>query len=194
MTKNKTFLPDLSDAKVTVGTATTYSFRFKHGWAIFSVNDATGEFHVQSDWGNYQYRWHTGHLGEPTLTIFLAGMKDAYYVADKLHYGRPQDREEFDEDETKRDLRRRVGERYAAGGMSVEEARELLSMVDDLDWSSGDAFVQSFYDGPEELRKLTDEPYEWARHRLTASYTILTEALLPFFFDYLRREVLKVAA
>ena len=194
MTTHSNILPDLSDAKVTIGSATAYSFRFKHGWAIFTIHDGTGEFHVQSDWGNYQYRWNINHLGDPTLTIFLAHMEDADYVANKLHYDCAQEREEFDEEATKRDLRHRVGEKYAESGMSVEEARELLSMLDDLDWNDGDTFVQSFYDGPEELRKLTEEPYEWARHRPTARYTILTKALLPFFFDYLRREVVKVAA
>jgi hypothetical protein len=183
-------LPDLSNPTVTLGTATVYSFRFAWGWAIFTINDATGEFHIQSDWGNYAYRWSADpkHLGSPTLTAFLA-RGDANYVADKLHYGRPGDREEFDEETTKRGLRRRVGEVYGARKVDKEKAQELLADLDDLDWDNDETFVRSFYDGSPDLRLLTEEPYEWACHRPTARYVILVDALLPFFFDYLRREV-----
>lgn len=193
----QTTMPDLSSPRVTVGSAVAYSFCFNWGWAIFTVNDATGEFNVQSDWGNYQHRWSADpkHLGSPTLTTFLAEMTDGYYVADKLHYGRPHDREEFDEEATKRGLRKRIGEWYAARcrKVSKEECREMLDALDDLDWNSADDFLRTFYDSAE-LRLLEIEPYEWVSSRPTARYEILCNALLPFFFDYLRREVVKAAA
>ena len=178
-------LPDLSNPIVTKSVAATYSFKFNWGWAIFTVNDQTGEFSIQSDWGNYSYRWNINHLGEPNLTTFLAHMTEGSYVADKLHYGRPQDREEFDEDATKRGLKLRVGEFYGETRIDLEQAKELLDIITDLDWYNTDSFLNTFDNNYDELKILTIEPYEWIRHRYTCSYTILVEALLPFFFKYL---------
>jgi len=72
MTKARAInLPNVAEA--TISTATAYSFRFANGgWAIFTVNDSTGELSIQSDWGEWAHRWHIGHLGSPTLTKFIA--------------------------------------------------------------------------------------------------------------------------
>lgn len=186
--KDGILLPDLENAQIVVCDAKAYSFRFPGGgWAIYTVNDGTGEFIVQSDWGNWSYRWNTDPkcLGAATLTAFLRKMSDPWYVADKFHYGRPRDREEFDDHATKRGLRKRVGELYGCRKLDLERTKELLDLLDDLDWNSADSFVQSFYDH-EDLGVLTAEPYEWIEQRPTASYIILVDALLPCFFNYLR--------
>src|SRR3954468_12887558 len=66
---------------------TAYHFRFKaEGWAIFTINDETCEFSIQSDWGVYGYRWLQGGFGERTLTEFIAKTSPDYIV-NKLQIG-----------------------------------------------------------------------------------------------------------
>lgn len=194
-------LPDLSQHTVTTQRPVSYSFGFTgpsgwSDWAIFTVNDATGEFHIQSAWGDYQYRWSTdpNAIGNRTLTEFLAQNNDAYYVADKLHYGRRHEREEFDEDATKKAVFKRIAELYRDGHIDLEEAREMVyEAKHEVDWSNEELFLDSFYN-EEALKKHIEEPYEYVETRPTFGMVLLTERLLPFFFDYLRREVLKEQA
>lgn len=69
-------------------TATTYSFQTTgegyRSWALCTVNDATGELNIQSDWGNWSHRWHTDALGSPTLTAFIGDRSGTDYLAGKL--------------------------------------------------------------------------------------------------------------
>lgn len=65
---------------------TTYSFRGDDGfgWALCTINDATGELLITSDWGNFAHRWHIDSLGHPTLTAFIGTRGDVDYLARKL--------------------------------------------------------------------------------------------------------------
>lgn len=73
-------------SKQTAGT--TYSFRSteRFGWALCTVNDATGELLITSDWGNWSHRWdpNPACLGAPTLTSFIGTRGDVDYLARKL--------------------------------------------------------------------------------------------------------------
>lgn len=67
--------------------ARTYFFRSVHelgGWAYCTVNDATGELLITSDWGNWAHLWDPTHLGSPSLTCFIANRKGYDYLASKL--------------------------------------------------------------------------------------------------------------
>ncbi len=111
----------VTDFKLTSVSTDAVTYRFKPdgknahrdpwGWVIATINDATGELNIQSDWGNYAYRWHIDHLGSDggvpdkldtfarqlrdktfrpvkrkhTLTEFIAGMQfDDKYGCDYL--------------------------------------------------------------------------------------------------------------
>jgi hypothetical protein len=94
-----------------VSTATTYRFVSSEqlgGWACCTVNDATGELTITSDWGNWGHRWHVDHLGRPTLTAFIGDRGGGDYLANKLLRG---DGWRFSAEKTTQELRRRIVER-----------------------------------------------------------------------------------
>ena len=73
-------------------TAITYVFRGvpgEGGWAHCTVNNATGELSIQSDWGSWAHCWSPdpGHLGAPSLTAFIGGRGNVDYLARKLQHG-----------------------------------------------------------------------------------------------------------
>jgi hypothetical protein len=132
--------PDLTEFKVKTGSADVYSFRFQEpfGWAIFTVNNTTGEFHIQSDWGSWQYRWPVGdNLGadsaahEKQLAHFLGTSNDAHYVTDKLSYNEPRTfRNEFSEEKTRGEMRRLVlAARLRADDVSPEVSEWMEEQV-----------------------------------------------------------------
>lgn len=106
--------PNLNqEVRAHVGTAAVYHFRWvgiSSSWAIFTVNDATGEFNIQSDWGNWAYRWNIDALGDgQTLTQFLATCSDPDYVTNKLGYGEPRSfSQEVDHETTIRTWKEKV--------------------------------------------------------------------------------------
>lgn len=69
-------------------TATTYVFRTAEGfgWANCTINDATGEVAIVSDYGNWSHMWPTSpqSLGAPTLTAFIGQRGGVDYLARKL--------------------------------------------------------------------------------------------------------------
>ncbi len=120
--------PKLRCVTESVSRALSFSFEEHFGWAIFTWNDSTGEFSVQSDWGNFSYRWHVGHLGCPTLTEFLAVRADVHYIANKL--GIPP--RAFDGDGTKRQLVHLLAELRKERDCTKEEARSARTLIDHL--------------------------------------------------------------
>lgn len=199
------FMPDLTVKRMgTEHKIKAYRFVFGqpdgwNGWAIFTINDSTGEFHIQSDWGNYQHRWNIEHLGKKyaesdmPLTRFLADMTvkydSAHYVTDKLHYDR-DDREVFDEEETLNDIERRLLEKRRCGDIEAEDARDAWDELQWLELYNTNSFMYTLREA-NALNRVLHIDYEDARHKNSFGVTLLQYKLLPFFFRYLRREVLK---
>jgi len=238
---NGCHMPTLAKYKVSINSPTSYNFRFTEpfGWANFTINDATGEFSIQSDWGNWSYRWNVDALGksstshEKPLTHFLGTCSGPDYVVDKLGYGEPRDfRERASGEATKRSIRRHIlaariygvrtdvdadvdsnikeiiealtGETlpdYYEDGLSRADARGLWKDVDrwlrDHDLRGEASVMMALDDLPRfpELQEFIpnicgDETWEVIEYEPSFAYVLLCYKLLPFFFDYLRREVL----
>lgn len=76
-------------ALISTQVATTYVFQAapgELGWANCTVNDATGELSIQSDWGSWTHGWSPDPkvLGAPSLTAFIGSRGDVDYLARKL--------------------------------------------------------------------------------------------------------------
>lgn len=176
-------------------TATTYHFRsppgataWFGGWATATVNDATGELSIQSDWtGACAYRWHVDHLGCPTLTEFLARDRDFDYLVDKLL---PSDRRKrFCPKATVEEMRRRVVERRWSGGLDRATARELWDGLGEL---AGYDDAGDFFDHLEDDTGYGDrfsDTFEDAREVPTSEATALERIILPALVEACRREV-----
>lgn len=122
--------------------AKAYRFRMtSSGWAICTINDTTGEFHVFSDWGAWSYHWNTQHLGSPTLTDFLANRDVGHcdYLASKL--SSRDDIECFCPRKTVRRYRERIIDLRKENQISKDMAREIY---DDLERLAGTDDVRDF--------------------------------------------------
>lgn len=219
--------PDLGQkSNVAVGAAAAYSFRWVEGfssWAIFTVNDATGEFSIQSDWGNWSYRWNVGALGGgKTLTQFLATCSGPDYITNKLGHGEPRAfTQEIDHDATintwkAKILNARLLNSQSRNWLAKQFGIEIDRFASPLEWNGA---AEAWYDlkrfdsshdlGGSEAEAVTaigdmfgfyDSLYGFLggneidiwdsiETRTSWAYEFLCGHLLPFFFDYLRENV-----
>lgn len=186
---------------VTEYTGKVYYFRWPSiGWASFTVCDATGELHVQSDWGNFSYGWSPDprHLGRPTLTDFLAQCSGPDYVADKLRYGVPlRERKILDREATETAWKSRILSARRDGSLSAALARDHWESAEDILDAMGAgredevAFVineKTLCGGEGFLDWLGERPWDELEWRDSYPITILRDELLPRFLAYLRAE------
>lgn len=169
--------------EVSVSTPTSYSFRFKQygEWAIFTINEATGEFSIQSDWGNYQYRWNTRALGGRTLTQFLF-QADNDYIVRKFAYDNKTDLAPVhDEDAIKGNVRARIIEARKDRELDQYAARDLWEALDS--WAADDFNIDRM---DTDLYTFLGEPWEFLETKDSPRYTFVRNVLLPFFFKWLK--------
>lgn len=157
------------------------------GWALATVNDATGELSIQSDWGTWAYRWHTAHLGPgrqsgdgvATLTEFLScrSPDSCHYIADKLTSAEHCLRWAFSAEKTLKYLKERVRE---DAQLSESSITELLAELDELPTTDDSRdFVDAFYQIDDHDKIVCDSPGEWIREELTGSYLVLLHRIIP---------------
>jgi hypothetical protein len=177
--------------------AVTYSF-FTTGsgfrsWALCTVNDATGELLITSDWGSWSHRWNTNPsaLGAETLTEFI-GRGSIDYLACKLQR---EDRagQRWSADATVKTLRRLLCGRRLADGRDRRKACQPLQLkrwhARDI-WDQIGALVDGvgdsaalFYeracmiDGFSEF--VTREPWEYGETEQTPEDRALRDSVLP---------------
>jgi hypothetical protein len=188
----------------TAATAMTYRFRAndRSGWAICTVNDATGELAITSDWGNWSYIWNPRHLGRPSLTHFIGDRSDYDYLANKL-LGRA-DCWVLDADATIATWRKRLAAQRLEAGRRYARVPECLRTPDYLnplgdrppltpvraraiwealgslfeDESNESIFIEHAMqiDG---IGWISERPWEDTQHRTSHDYQMLVETILP---------------
>lgn len=166
--------------------AVSLSYRFETGgWAIFTFNNATGELSVQSDWGDFSYRWHANpsSLGAPDLEHFLAKC-GADYVADKFRI--PS--KEFDPDATLRAAKAAIIEDRRKQNSDKTEARFAFEDLAYLDFRDERAFIESVQRSATHS-EIIEEPWELTKSRPTHQYEIFVKHLIPTFQADLRKRV-----
>jgi len=180
--------------------AKSYSFQFEKGysWAIYTVNDHTGEFSIQSDWGDYTYRWDIRHLGKTdgrltTLHEFLTHAESHYIVKKFAQNKHHTFRKEFDDAATKTDLLNSICERRREQEITKDDAREAWSEIHET-W---DMYLNGHSDSvaktillwenlPESVSKLFDDFHEWMVYGASREFLFCEKKLVPFFQKFLR--------
>lgn len=177
--------------------ATTYRLRPAEGfgWANCTVNDATGELAITSDWGNWSYMWGTNphSLGCATLTHFLGTNRsngtprvEFDYFAMKL-LGRAGGYR-FSVEKTTAHFRKKLCARRfetSRGDLTHDLARELWDALGSLeaDISGDDRAAETLYIERflqiEDHTFLSDEPWHELQHETSPEYIVLTDRILP---------------
>jgi hypothetical protein len=197
--------PKLELARVYT-TARTYYLRSPEelgGWAMCTVNDATGELSIISDWGNWSHMWNPRHIGRGTLHHFLADRDSYDYLAGKL-LGR-KDCWELDPDGTVKKWRTQLAERRRTHGqrwarlpnclrdrgyfdpvgdqpyLDKETAREIWDRLGDLvDVGDHEAiFIERALQIDGFQHWVCERPWDTTVHEVSSDYTILTKVILP---------------
>jgi hypothetical protein len=171
------------------------------GWALATINDATGELQIMSDWGEWSYRWHADprSLGAPTLSHFIAGRERGVthngkfypdtYIADKLTSSDDgkRKRQRFSGEKTVARLRERIIEARRESANSARdrfpasEARDLWDALGSLEHEENE---QEFHRCVCDIRDarsivIDSEVYESFVYEPTTGYLILRDAIVP---------------
>ncbi len=165
---------------------TAYHFRFAvEGWAIFTLNDETCEFTVQSDWGVYGFRWSQCGLGERTLTEFIATANPDYLLS-KLQLGtRSKELEDvIDCDATLAVVQEEIASQFRDGRITGRQESAYRDSADE--WNDNDF---DFAACDSELEEFLGYLPEYIRMKPTGWYLVLRDQLLPFFSAWLRENV-----
>ena len=189
--------PKLELAEILTG-ARTYRFQSTEplgGWALCTVNDATGELLIMSDWGNWSHRWNPKHLGSPSLTHFISVRRGYDYLANKLLGSR--DARVLDAEATIRKWRRRLCEIRREEGragadnppyflprherLDAHLAREIWDRLGSLfeDERREQIFIEHAWQIEGFSHWISEEPWEDAEHRYSHEYRVLVDFLLP---------------
>lgn len=170
------------------GTAEVYRFWFEPmGWAFFVLDDETGWFGIESDWGNYGHTWPSPGRGKESLKHFVA-TAGCEYIATKFSYDREREfSKTFDEEGTRSQIKKDIVERRRDRRMEAEEAREVWDALERWGMENENAF---HYDMPDEIQTFyCGDLCELAHYKPSARFDFLVGTLLPFFQDVLKKEL-----
>lgn len=179
--------PLVLNGEVSVSTPVSYNFHFKpYGWAIFTINDRTGEFSIQSDWGTYGYRWSTarGAIGNRTLTQFLLSCDTDYIVRKFSMENRGELARQVCVQRTEEALKKHICEARRSGDLKKDAAREHWDDV--VSWSEHSFSMESC---PDALYTFLSEPWEYLEEDYPHRFYFLRDRLLPYFFQWLRNHL-----
>lgn len=144
--------------------------------AIFTVDGSAFTFQVQSDWGDYSHRWPNDGAGRNLQRLSEWCQSDPDYVIRKLSYGCKELKDVLDESETRKAVRRWIGEELRDKKLTRDEYKERL--WDLKCWDMHNETVL-FYEAPTWLDHYLVG--DLIQKRPSHAYEILYHRLLPFF-------------
>ena len=121
-----------------------YTLWFKHsGWAVIFLDEDGGFLSIQSDWGDYAYRW--SHHGRESLKHFLIELdKNHDYLAKKLAMGNASLSRHFCLDGTIKALKKDIVRRRRSSDLTAQCARTAWSEITAIQRDASDSYVSFF--------------------------------------------------
>ncbi len=189
----------LTARTVSRGEAEYWHFTFEAGgWAIFNINERTGEFSIQSDWGDYSHRWPVDHIGSESMKHFVAKC-NAEYIMRKFAYTLPRDvTNRFDPERTRRGFRERIIERRTSELITKRQARQCWDDLDEVFdrmasyGGTGEAQIVVLHEyWPESMCDHAHicDMHEWFHYAPSPRYVFALEVLIPFFQAHLKEQL-----
>jgi hypothetical protein len=169
-------------------------FRFKHcGWAVLFLDEASGCVSINSDYGDFAYRWSQSGRGEGvSLKQFFCEVS-AEYLAEK--FMGPGARA-FDLDATKAEFKKEIIKKRRGTGffpyLEKNEARDLFDEIDRADSQTADLFMA--YLSKEAWAAFDNEPFHLLEESYTPTYRWVLEGLIPAMQAELRKALPTEAA
>lgn len=180
--------PALTLKAASISKPVTYSFRFEEygAWCNVTINEQTGEFNLNSDWGCWTHRWRVDGIGPHILTEFLLQC-DPDYIVRKFQLNGPENLKDVRDDErTWEAVREYICEERREKRITKETARRC--------WREGDAWVHDEDCNVDDMdlvlaELLGNEPWEYIAHKKSYAYEFLVHRLIPFIQTWLRDNV-----
>ena len=168
-------------------TCETYTIRWGvFGWAVFAIDEETGLFNCQSDYGDYNYMWpNHGRKSFKHFIIELA--EDTHYLLKKVSKD-----DSFNYEKTIESWKNLIIEIRKERICTKEKARGAWDVVINLDDFSGspDMCQREVFES-DEISHLYPEP--WYVFDAYMEYPLGARAfaheIMPIFADLLRKEI-----
>lgn len=196
------------------GDLNAYYFYFENWlgtWANFYVDNAKGTFMINSDWGDFTYRWGLSGMPEnKSFEQFLADcVKSCDYVTTKFSYGR-DDARRFCGTHTSNRIKRDILDLRREGAISAEQARCAWLILEDASQYDNDieynSLVSSCFEDTDayfnsdefvgiedlfgfndfKLSEIIEDIWEYYDRIETPKFRFVRQELLPMFFGFLK--------
>lgn len=167
-------------------TSERYDIRWKHGWAIFTIDENGGVFSCQSDHGNYNYAWPK-HGRKSFKHFILELARDSFYFLGKvssttyLNYGT-----------SLRTWKNTIIRMRKERDCTKEQAREVWDFIRDIDGCSSVETIQRELYGNKTINDLSGgEP--WYLFDTDLDYppgaVRFAKEVMPMFAEILQKEL-----
>lgn len=167
-------------------TCETYTIRWGgFGWAIFAIDEATGLFNCQSDYGDYNYMW-PNHGRKSFKHFILELAKDTSYLLKKVT--KP---DTFNYDDAVKKWKN-VLIQMRREGETKEKVRSAWDAITGMeDYSMSVQLIQKELYESQAINDICEEP--WYLFETDLDYSPQAESfaheIMPMFADILRKEI-----
>lgn len=161
-----------------------YDVRFRHEWAIFTIDENGGLFNCHSSYGDYSYSWP--HHGRKTFKHFLIEItRDYEYLLNKV-----SSKSYFNFDKNVELWKKKIIEWRREYKIEKEQARNAFNTIDELDDGSAD-YVYSQLIGSGVIREICSDAWEVfdCVKEYPGDAMAFATKLMPIFAEILKAEI-----
>jgi hypothetical protein len=189
--RNGVKMNDMNGLTFTKSTCERYDLRFNKGWgwAIFTIDEKSGMFNCQSDYGTYNYMW-PNHGRKSFKHFILELAKDPSYFLGKV-----SERDFFDVDASMKQWKESISNLRKRREISKEQAADMWEFINELDTSAPVALIQERIYNNKTINEVFEEP--WYDFEVIKEYPpnarVFAHKIMPMFAEILSQEIMQHA-